>query len=55
MLLHVHQGETVFTKRFPPEVSTAINALLVATANAPATGAGSRRMELRGRPAEPVS
>jgi acyl-CoA thioester hydrolase len=49
MLLHVHQGETVSTKAFPPEVSTAIGALVEATASVPASGPGSRRMELRSR------
>jgi acyl-CoA thioester hydrolase len=46
MLLHVHQGETVTTAHFPPEVADAIEAQLAATAEAPNVGLGSRRMEL---------
>jgi acyl-CoA thioester hydrolase len=50
MLLHVHQGETVTTACFPPEVADAIAAQLAATAEAPPNvGLGSRRMELRPR------
>ena len=50
MLLHVHQGETVTTARFPPEVADAIATQLAATAAAsPNVGLGSRRMELRPR------
>jgi acyl-CoA thioester hydrolase len=46
MLLHVHQGETVTTAPFPPEVANAIAALVAATAAAPEVSLGSRRMEL---------
>jgi acyl-CoA thioester hydrolase len=49
MLLHVHQGETVSTVPFPPEISSAINAILEATANAPTSWPGSRSIELRRR------
>ncbi len=49
MMLHVHQGENVTTTAFPPEVSSAIDALLASTAGAPEVGPGSRRMELRRR------
>jgi acyl-CoA thioester hydrolase len=49
MLLHVHQGETVRTTAFPPEVSSAIDALLASSAGAPEVAPGSRRMELRRR------
>ena len=49
MLLHVHQGETVTTTAFPPEVSSAIDALLASSAGAPEVAPGSRRMELRRR------
>ena len=46
MLLHVHQGETVTTAPFPPEVANAIAALVAATAGTPEVSLGSRRMEL---------
>jgi acyl-CoA thioester hydrolase len=49
MLLHVHQGKTVSTVLFPPEISSAINALLEATAHAPTSSPGSRSIELRRR------
>ncbi len=49
MLLHVHQGETVATQPFPPEISTAIATLSDETASAAASAPGSRRMELRRR------
>jgi acyl-CoA thioester hydrolase len=49
MLLHVHQGETVATAPFPPEIANAISALVTATAGAPEVSPGSRRMELRRR------
>jgi acyl-CoA thioester hydrolase len=49
MLLHVHQGETVATAPFPPEIAGAISELATATAGAPEPGPGSRRMELRRR------
>jgi acyl-CoA thioester hydrolase len=49
MLLHVHQGESVTTTEFAPEVSSAIDALLASTAGAPEVAPGSRRMELRRR------
>ena len=47
MLLHVHQGESVTTAAFPPDIQDAIAKLTVATAGAPEVGPGSRRMELR--------
>jgi acyl-CoA thioester hydrolase len=47
MLLHVHQGETVSTQPFPPQISSAIGALVEATAGASAAGPSSRRIELR--------
>jgi acyl-CoA thioester hydrolase len=46
MLLHVHQGETVSTAPFPPDINAAIEALVASTAGAPEVGPGSRRMEL---------
>jgi acyl-CoA thioester hydrolase len=46
MLLHVHQGETVTTAPFPPEVADALATLGAATAGAPEVSPGSRRMEL---------
>jgi acyl-CoA thioesterase FadM len=50
MLLHVNQGETVTTARFPPEVADAIAAQLAATAEGPGVALlGSRRMELQRR------
>jgi acyl-CoA thioester hydrolase len=49
MLLHVHQGETVATQPFPPEISSAIAALSDETASAGVSAPGSRRMELRRR------
>jgi acyl-CoA thioester hydrolase len=49
MLLHVHQGTTVTTAPFPPQISGALSALAAATAGAPEVGPGSRRMELRRR------
>jgi acyl-CoA thioester hydrolase len=49
MLLHVHQGETVSTAPFPPEIANAVSALATSTAGAPEPGPGSRRMELRRR------
>jgi acyl-CoA thioester hydrolase len=49
MLLHVHQGESVTTTAFAPEVRSAIGALLACTAGAPEVAPGSRRMELRRR------
>jgi acyl-CoA thioester hydrolase len=49
MLLHVHQGESVTTTAFPPDIQVAITKLLTATAGAPEVGPGSRRMELRRR------
>jgi betainyl-CoA thioesterase len=49
MLLHVHQGATVTTAPFPPDVASAITSLAAATAGAPEVGPGSRRMELRRR------
>jgi acyl-CoA thioester hydrolase len=49
MLLHVHQGATVSTQTFPPEIGTAIGELQRATAGMPAAGLGSRRMGLRRR------
>jgi acyl-CoA thioester hydrolase len=49
MLLHVHQGDTVSSAPFPPQVSEAIGALVASTAGAPEVGPGSRRMELSRR------
>jgi acyl-CoA thioester hydrolase len=49
MLLHVHQGETVATTPFSPEIAAAITALAQPGAETPWPGPGSRRMELRGR------
>jgi acyl-CoA thioester hydrolase len=49
MLLHVHQGESVTTAPFPPEVAGAIAKLVASTASAPEVGPGSRRIELRRR------
>jgi acyl-CoA thioesterase FadM len=49
MLLHVHQGETVRTAPFPPDVAGAIAQLVASTAGAPQVGPGSRRIELRRR------
>jgi acyl-CoA thioester hydrolase len=49
MLLHVHQGDTVATTPFGPEIAAAIAKLAPAAADAPWPGPGSRRMELRGR------
>jgi acyl-CoA thioester hydrolase len=49
MLLHVHQGETVSTRPFAPEIAAAIAALAPVGADTPWSGPGSRRMELRGR------
>jgi acyl-CoA thioester hydrolase len=49
MLLHVHQGETVSTTPFAPEIAAAIAALAQASADPQWSGPGSRRMELRGR------
>jgi acyl-CoA thioester hydrolase len=49
MLLHVHQGETVSTRSFEPQIASAIAALAVSSAETPWQGPGSRRMELRGR------
>jgi acyl-CoA thioester hydrolase len=46
MLLHVHQGETVTTAPFPPDVADALSALVAATAGALEVSPGSRRMEL---------
>ncbi|HVW69647.1 MAG TPA: thioesterase family protein [Steroidobacteraceae bacterium] len=47
MLLHVHQGETVASAPFPPEIASALASLTAATAGAPEVGPGSRRIELR--------
>lgn len=49
MLLHVHQGETVTTAPFPPEIGSAVAKLAAATAGAPQVSPGSRRMELQRR------
>jgi acyl-CoA thioester hydrolase len=55
MLLHVHQGETVAAVAFPPAVATAIAQLKEQTAGASDPALGSRRMELRPRPARAVT
>lgn len=47
MLLHVHQGETVKSEPFPPEVRAKIDALVQLSAQHPALGAASRKIELR--------
>lgn len=47
MLLHVHQGETVTTAPFPPEVAEGISTCLAATTAGPKVPFGSRQMELR--------
>jgi acyl-CoA thioester hydrolase len=49
MLLHVHQGDTVASAPFAPEIAAAIAALAPMAADAPWPGPGSRRMERRGR------
>jgi betainyl-CoA thioesterase len=49
MLLHVCQTPTVRTAPFPEQVTAAIAELRRATAAAPASGPGSRRMELISR------
>jgi len=49
MLLSVHQGPAVTTQPFAAQVRAAIDELQRASAAMPATGPGSRRMELRGR------
>jgi acyl-CoA thioester hydrolase len=49
MLLHMHQGDTVTTASFPPDVAGAIARLAASTASAPEIGPGSRRIELRRR------
>ena len=49
MLLHVHQGETVTTAPFPPDVASGIDGLAAATAGSPEVGPGSRRIEVRRR------
>lgn len=46
MLLHVRQTPTVRTAPFPEAVTAAIAGLRGATASLPASGPGSRRMEL---------
>lgn len=49
MLLHVHQGTTVATTAFEPQIAVAIAALAPAADAAPWPGPGSRRMQLRAR------
>ncbi|MGH8230951.1 MAG: thioesterase family protein [Steroidobacteraceae bacterium] len=49
MLLHVHQGATVSSCAFAPEVAAAIERLRSPAGAAPWPGPGSRRLELRGR------
>jgi acyl-CoA thioester hydrolase len=46
LLLHVHQGPTVSTRPFPPEVAAAIAELKGASDALAAAGPGSRRIEL---------
>jgi acyl-CoA thioester hydrolase len=46
MLLHVRQGVPVRTAAFPQEVAAAIDELRRTSAALPASGPGSRRMEL---------
>lgn len=49
MLLHVRQTVPVCTAPFPAKVAAAIAELQQTTATMPASGPGSRRMELRNR------
>jgi acyl-CoA thioester hydrolase len=49
MLLHVHQGATVSSCAFAPEVGAAIERLRLEDHAQPWPGPGSRRLELRGR------
>ena len=49
MLLSVHQGPAVTTQPFTAQVRAGIDELQRASAAMPASGPGSRRMELRGR------
>jgi len=46
LLLHVHQGPTVRTRPFPPEVATAVAELKRQSDALAAAGPGSRRIEL---------
>src|SRR5271154_6754250 len=50
MLLHVSQQPEVRAVAFPPEISTAIEQLRIASVALPVTGPGSRAIELRSRP-----
>lgn len=47
MLLHVHQGETVKSEPFPADVRAKVDALVQLSAQHPALGAASRKIELR--------
>jgi acyl-CoA thioester hydrolase len=47
MLLHVHQGETVKSEAFPPDVREKVDALAALSARLPPLGAASRKIELR--------
>ena len=47
MLLHVHQGEAVKSAPFPPPVRARIDEIAALTAQHPALGAASRKIELR--------
>jgi acyl-CoA thioester hydrolase len=49
MLMHVHQGATVASRPFPPEVLARIAALEKTTQAVPAAGPGSRQMQLSQR------
>jgi acyl-CoA thioester hydrolase len=49
MLLHVHQGQTVSSRPFEPDIAGAIAALALSSADTPWAGPGSRHMQLRGR------
>jgi acyl-CoA thioester hydrolase len=54
MLLHVRQEPgRAATAPFPPEIATELANLHAASAALPASGPGSRRMELRARPGSP--
>lgn len=47
MLLHVHQGESVKSAPFPPQILERVDALQTLSARHPAIGAASRKIELR--------
>ena len=49
MLLHVHQGETVASASFPPEVLARLEALKLSPEALAARALGSRKLELKRR------